>query len=60
MERKEKGGLGEMTKVHEKLSGVMEMLSLQIIVMVSWMYKYVKTYYMHLWFPGGRVRGRDS
>ena len=60
MERQEKGGLGEMTKFHEKPSradgdsryadhcdGFMDV-------------HIVKTYCTYLWLPGGRVRGRES
>ena len=43
MEGNEKGSLGEITNVQ----GVMEMFTIRIVVMVSWMYAYVKTYFVY-------------
>lgn len=44
MEWERKGGLGEITKVHKETFGVMAKFTVLTVVMVSWIYTYVKTY----------------
>ena len=60
MERQEKGGLGEMTKVHEKPPGADGDAGCADHCDGFMDVHIVKTYYTHLWLPGGRVRGRES